>query len=100
LSLQDAYILATVLGHRSTIRANVPRALQIFDEIRRPAAAAVMEGSRMNGRYFSFEVDGVDFDRCTGPQLWDNLQKLNSALVKNWEWSASLFLGVHRIFNF
>ncbi|KAJ7923437.1 hypothetical protein B0H13DRAFT_1979817 [Mycena leptocephala] len=86
-AIEDAYILATVLGHRSTIRANVPRALQIFDEIRRPAAAAVMEGSRMNGRYFSFEVDGVDFDRCTGPQLWDNLQKLNSALVKNWEWT-------------
>ncbi|KAJ7923468.1 hypothetical protein B0H13DRAFT_1979915 [Mycena leptocephala] len=86
-AIEDAYILATVLGHRSTTRANIPRALQIFDEIRRPAAAAVMEASRMNGRYFSFEVDGVDFDRCTGPQLWDNLQKLNSALVKNWEWT-------------
>jgi len=86
-AIEDAYILATVLGHRSTTRENLPRALRIFDEIRRPAATGVAEASRMNGRYFSFEVDGVDFDRYTGPQLWDKLQKLHGCLVKNWEWT-------------
>lgn len=96
---QDAYILATVLGHRRTTRANLPRALRIFDEIRRPAATAVVEASRMNGRYFSFEVDGIDFARYSGPQLWDKLQNLSGALVKNWEWSAfslSLVFHMHR----
>ncbi|KAJ7304548.1 hypothetical protein DFH08DRAFT_985774 [Mycena albidolilacea] len=86
-AIEDAYILATVLGHRRTTRANLPRALRIFDEIRRPAATAVVEASRMNGRYFSFEVDGIDFARYSGPQLWDKLQNLSGALVKNWEWT-------------
>ncbi|KAJ7227879.1 salicylate hydroxylase [Mycena haematopus] len=64
-AIEDACILATVLGHRRTTRENLPRALRIFDEIRRPATTNVVEGSRMNGRYFSFEMEGVDFDRYT-----------------------------------
>ncbi|KAJ7698138.1 hypothetical protein B0H17DRAFT_1051225 [Mycena rosella] len=86
-AIEDAYILATVLGHPSTTRETIPRALRIFDEIRRPAAAGVMEACRLNGRYFSFELDGVDLDHYAGPQLWDKLQKLHGAVVKNWEWA-------------
>ncbi|KAJ6582241.1 salicylate hydroxylase [Mycena capillaripes] len=86
-AMEDAYILATALGHRTTTRETLPRALRIFDEIRRPAAHLAAEASRMNGRYFSFEVDGVDFASLTGPQLWDNLQKLSTAVVHNWEWT-------------
>ncbi|KAJ6481082.1 hypothetical protein C8R45DRAFT_320629 [Mycena sanguinolenta] len=86
-AIEDACILATVLGHPRTTRENIPRALRIFDEIRRPAAAGVAEGSRMNGRYFSFEIEGVDFDRYTGSQLWDQLQMLKSTVVKKWEWT-------------
>ncbi|KAJ7509595.1 hypothetical protein B0H11DRAFT_1960233 [Mycena galericulata] len=88
-AIEDAYILATVLGHRSTTRETLPRALGIFDKIRRPEAIRVMEASRMNGRYFSFAVDGVDFSRYAGPQLWDKLQKLHNSVVKNWEWTWS-----------
>ncbi|KAJ7648636.1 hypothetical protein DFH06DRAFT_1209241 [Mycena polygramma] len=86
-AIEDAYILATALGHRSTTRQTLARTLHIFDEIRRPAATAVVESSRMNGRYFSFETDGVDFDRYSGPKQWDKLQKLSHAIVKNWEWT-------------
>ncbi|KAF8217130.1 salicylate hydroxylase [Mycena galopus ATCC 62051] len=86
-AIEDAYILATVLGHGRTTRENIPCALHIFDEIRRPEAIRVAEASRLNGRYFSFEIDGVDFDRYTGPQLWDKLQTVNDAIVKNWEWA-------------
>ncbi|KAJ6513511.1 hypothetical protein DFH09DRAFT_1197196 [Mycena vulgaris] len=86
-AIEDAYILATVLGHPSTTRETLPRALRVFDEIRRPAAVGVVEASRMNGRYHSFEVDGVDLNRYSGPQLWDKLQKVYTAIVKNWEWT-------------
>ncbi|KAJ7289283.1 hypothetical protein C8J57DRAFT_428970 [Mycena rebaudengoi] len=86
-AIEDAYILATALGHRSTTRETLPRALRVFDEVRRPAATAVMEKSRMAGRYFSFDVDGVDFDRLAGPQLWDKLQKLAGVVTQNWEWT-------------
>ncbi|KAJ7135676.1 hypothetical protein C8R44DRAFT_696002 [Mycena epipterygia] len=88
-AIEDAYILATVLGHPSTTRETLPRALRAFDQVRRPAAAAVVEASRKNGRYFSFELDGLDFNRYAGPQLWDKLQKLHGAIVKNWEWTWS-----------
>ncbi|KAJ7736563.1 hypothetical protein DFH07DRAFT_99322 [Mycena maculata] len=86
-AIEDAYILATVLGHRSTTRENLARALRVYDEIRRPAALGVVEASRLNGRYFSLAVDGIDFDHYAGPQLWDKLQKLYGAIVKNWEWT-------------
>ncbi|KAK7024836.1 salicylate hydroxylase [Favolaschia claudopus] len=87
-AIEDAYILATVLGHRTTSRETVPRALRVFDEIRRPLATGVVEASRMNGRFFSLEEDGgIGFDQYTGPQLWEKLQKLHSAVVQNWEWT-------------
>ncbi|KAJ7625713.1 hypothetical protein FB45DRAFT_922131 [Roridomyces roridus] len=88
-AIEDAYILATVLGHPSTTRETLARALRIHDEIRRPAALGVQESSRLNGRYFSFSADGVghDFERCQGTQLWDRLQKLHGLVVKNWEWA-------------
>ncbi|KAJ6614102.1 hypothetical protein B0H10DRAFT_175574 [Mycena sp. CBHHK59/15] len=86
-AIEDAYILATVLGHRSTTRETLERALRAFDEVRRPAAAGVQERSRMAGRYFSFDVDGLDFDHLAGPQLWDRLQMLAAAFTKNWEWT-------------
>ncbi|KAJ7097196.1 hypothetical protein B0H15DRAFT_33887 [Mycena belliarum] len=86
-AIEDAYILATVLGHPSTTRETVPRALRIFDEIRRPVAAGVAEGSRVNGQYFSLAVEGVDFDRYSGKQLWDKLQGMHAEVVKNWEWT-------------
>ncbi|KAJ7115024.1 hypothetical protein C8R44DRAFT_676103 [Mycena epipterygia] len=87
-AIEDAYILATVLGHPLTTRETLPRALRAYDAIRRPAADVVAEGSRMNGRYFSLDLDsGVDFDRYEGPQLVEQLLKVHGAVVKNWEWA-------------
>ena len=85
---QDAYLLATVLGHHNTNRTNVYKALAVYDEIRRPAAYHVMEHSRMNGHYFTLHVDGVDFDSGKPREQWDNLQKLGRMFEKNWEWGA------------
>ncbi len=57
--LQDAYILYTVLSHRSTHHGNVERALSIYDAIRRPAALRVQERSRLAGQYFTFSNEGM-----------------------------------------
>ncbi|KAF5349393.1 hypothetical protein D9758_015518 [Tetrapyrgos nigripes] len=61
-AIEDAYLLATVLGHPRTNSTNVHHTLSVYDSIRRPLAYDVMEHSRMNGHYFSLNVDGVDFD--------------------------------------
>jgi hypothetical protein len=93
-------MLATVLGHPSTTRETLPRALRVYDEIRRPAAHAASAATRLNGRYFSFTAEGLDFDRYSGPQQWDQLQKLFGKIVKNWEWSAFSSAGNARQSDF
>lgn len=51
-----------------------------------------MEVSRINGRYFTLQLDeaagAMDLDKLPPKQQWDNLQQLGSRIVKNWEWSA------------
>lgn len=84
---QDAYLLATLLGHPKTTKQTLTRALAIFDEIRRPAALKIAEKSRLNGQYFTFKVDGLNFDRLRGQQQWDKLQLLGNTFTKNWEWA-------------
>ncbi|KAJ7065673.1 hypothetical protein C8F01DRAFT_1126365 [Mycena amicta] len=95
-AIEDAYLLACLLGNPATTVHTLPRALRAFDQTRRPAATKVAEASRMAGRYFSFAVDQVDFsftcdwgcpDAGLSPAGWEILQKLHSAVVKNWEWT-------------
>ncbi|KAF9269723.1 salicylate hydroxylase [Marasmius fiardii PR-910] len=86
-AIEDGYILATVLGHPRTNRDNLHRALRIYDEIRRPMAHRVMEKTRMNGRYYSLEFDGLDIEKLPPDQQWEFLQRLGKKFVKNWEWA-------------
>ncbi|KAJ3862361.1 hypothetical protein EV359DRAFT_74222 [Lentinula novae-zelandiae] len=90
-AIEDACILATVLGHPSTNRTNIARALRVYDSIRCPFAYRVMEVSRINGRYFTLQLDeaagAMDLDKLPPKQQWDNLQQLGSRIVKNWEWT-------------
>ncbi|KAF7300219.1 hypothetical protein MKEN_01345700 [Mycena kentingensis (nom. inval.)] len=87
-AIEDAWILAKLLGNPATTRENVHNALRAFDEARRPLAHRIADGCRENGRYFSLAVDGVDFGngRQT-PETWKNLQQLHALVVKNWEWA-------------
>ncbi|KAJ4490652.1 hypothetical protein J3R30DRAFT_3751372 [Lentinula aciculospora] len=90
-ALEDACILATVLGHPSTNRSNVAhRALRVYDNIRCPFAYKVMQVSRANGRHLTLELDEgvpVDLDSLPPKQQWDYLQRLGNTVVKNWEWA-------------
>ncbi|KAF9017208.1 salicylate hydroxylase [Hymenopellis radicata] len=88
-AMEDAYILYTVLSHRSTHRGNLERALSIYDAIRRPAALRVQERSRLAGQYFTFSNEGMPshLDRMSETQRWDTLQQLGKKFTKNWEWA-------------
>ncbi|KAF9044499.1 FAD/NAD(P)-binding domain-containing protein [Hymenopellis radicata] len=88
-AMEDAYILYTVLSHRSTHRGNLERALSIYDAIRRPAALRVQERSRLAGQYFTFSNEGMPshLDRMSETQQWDTLQQLGKKFTKNWEWA-------------
>jgi salicylate hydroxylase len=73
-SIEDAYLLATVLGHKATTLDTVPRALAIYDKLRRPFSSDVALRSRLNGQLCSFQTNVP-------------LHKLGNMITKNWEWA-------------
>ncbi|KAG0706587.1 hypothetical protein DFH29DRAFT_133362 [Suillus ampliporus] len=73
-SVEDAYFLATVLGHKSTTLETVPRALAIYDKLRRPFSADVAVRSRLSGQLLTSQTDVP-------------LHKLGDTITKNWEWA-------------
>ncbi|OAX37336.1 FAD/NAD(P)-binding domain-containing protein [Rhizopogon vinicolor AM-OR11-026] len=73
-SIEDAYLLATVLGHKATTLETVPRALAIYDKLRRPFSSDVALRSRLTGQQCTFQVDVP-------------LHELGDAMAKNWEWA-------------
>lgn len=50
-------------------------------------ALKVAERSRLNGQYFSLHVGSQGFDRLSGRDLADKLQRLGDTFTKNWEWA-------------
>ncbi|KAJ3975910.1 hypothetical protein EV361DRAFT_945748 [Lentinula raphanica] len=103
-AIEDACILATVLGHPSTNRTNVAqRALRVFDSIRCPFAYKVMEVSRANGRHFTLldESGVVDIDKLPQKQQREYLQRLSRSIIQNWEWAwtSSIDKPLHDAIN-
>jgi len=76
--IQDAFILATVLGHHRVSSSNLDVALSTWDQIRRPMAQDVQARSRINGQLFTLYPDV-------------NIDDLERDVTRNWEWSMSLF---------
>ncbi|KAG1886734.1 hypothetical protein F4604DRAFT_1284843 [Suillus subluteus] len=74
MSIEDAYLLATVLGHKATTLDTVPRALAIYDKLRRPFSSDVALRSRFNGQLCAFQTNVP-------------LHELGKTITKNWEWA-------------
>jgi len=73
--IQDAYILAGILGNTGTTLDNIELALQAYDHVRRPIASHVLQGSRDGGRMYEFN----------GPHE-DDYAKLGPAIQSQWDW--------------
>ncbi|KAF9454477.1 FAD/NAD(P)-binding domain-containing protein [Macrolepiota fuliginosa MF-IS2] len=88
-AIEDAFILATVLGNPRTdgSSASIQRALKVFDIVRRPRALEVQERSRLNGRYFSLNYNDVDFSSLQGEELRAELVELMETVKQNWAWT-------------
>ncbi len=81
-AIEDAFILATLLGHKLTNLSNVQTALRIYDEVRRPVAEEVAERSLVNGRLFGLQLPGLDAD-----SEMVRLPEVGEAIKENWRWS-------------
>ncbi|KAG1720677.1 salicylate hydroxylase [Suillus lakei] len=73
-SIEDAYLLATVLGHKATTLETVHRALVIYDKLRRPFSSNVALRSMRGGQLCAFQEEVP-------------LHELGDMITKNWEWA-------------
>ena len=48
-AFEDGWVLAMILSHPAVTLANLPAALKIYDDIRRPFSQGVVRGSANNG---------------------------------------------------
>lgn len=83
-AIEDAFILATLLGHRLTRLENVHQALSIYDSVRRPIATEVAHRSLVNGRLFGLQYPGLDADMEP-----ERLPEIGEAIKDNWKWTWS-----------
>ncbi|KAJ7595705.1 hypothetical protein C8J56DRAFT_387258 [Mycena floridula] len=103
-AIEDAYVLAELLGHRQTTINTVSQALRIYDEIRRPFSTDIARRSFEIGRYVSLNHDGYDFDTVTDEsELESTLREMGDIMIResSWAWSStveeSLAEGVQRL---
>ncbi|KAF9062448.1 hypothetical protein BDP27DRAFT_1233609, partial [Rhodocollybia butyracea] len=89
-SIEDAYILAAVLGHSKTTKKNLTTMLSKYDELRRPFVRNVQAASRSSGRNFALHSPRPSFD----PSKFEDLQQLIETVDKRWEycWNTSIKL--------
>ncbi|KAG5644252.1 hypothetical protein DXG03_008790 [Asterophora parasitica] len=84
-AIEDAYILATVLGHRSTTQKTLHHALRIFNDVRRPKALEVAEKSRRNGQLFM--MHGQQFEDLAQDVVQHKLRTLSEEFTEIWKWA-------------
>ncbi|KAI0919700.1 hypothetical protein AcW1_003116 [Taiwanofungus camphoratus] len=62
-AFEDGYVLAALLAHPAVTLETLPRALQVYDEIRRPFSQGVLRRSRDTG--FLLELNSPGFEDLT-----------------------------------
>ncbi|KAG5638593.1 hypothetical protein H0H81_011679 [Sphagnurus paluster] len=88
--ISDAYILATLLGHRTTTRQTLEHALLVYVKVRRPRAIEVVSKSRRNGKLLM--MDDYDFRGMSNDAV---LKELRSSVeeidrLSEWTWTTSI----------
>jgi len=74
-AIEDAYILARILGHPSITLDQIEDALLAYEKIRLPLANHVLNGSRDSGLMYELNAS-----------QGDDLQTLGPAIGRQWDW--------------
>ncbi|PIL34400.1 hypothetical protein GSI_03175 [Ganoderma sinense ZZ0214-1] len=92
-AFEDGYILATVLAHPSVTLANLPAALAVYDDVRRPFSQGVRKGSQRNGMNYQLRRMGWENvsaeDSRVGRYPRELLRVLGEEVGKQIEWLRS-----------
>jgi len=86
-AIEDAYLLATLLGHSRTTFGSAPRALQVYDTVRRPFTSEISRRNRLAGRQLMLFGNSAEWNSCTADVLKNRLQELGGAITSNWDWA-------------
>jgi len=73
--VEDAFLLATVLGHPSTTLETIPRALAVYDKLRREFSSDVAVHAMLSGRMSAWQAGDI------------SLAEFGERMTKDWEWA-------------
>ena len=68
-TLQDAYVLASILGDPSVTRDNLPLALKAYEHVRLPFANHILEASANAGKLCQLRSEHRDNEETLAPAL-------------------------------
>ncbi|KAI0732214.1 FAD/NAD(P)-binding domain-containing protein [Fomitopsis betulina] len=86
-AIEDAYLLATLLGQPKTTSSSLTSVLQIYDAVRRPYAQTVAETSRECGMLFTLNYPGLSSQDMKHGQTTDKLRVVAETLRRKWSWA-------------
>ncbi|KAL1698925.1 hypothetical protein EV121DRAFT_284475 [Schizophyllum commune] len=86
-AVEDAWLLAHLLGDPSVTPDTIPDALRVYDAARRPVAQGVQERSRVNGHLLALNYRGIDFNALQGEAQRAALIELGEQMQRDWEWA-------------
>ncbi|EGO01403.1 hypothetical protein SERLA73DRAFT_50608, partial [Serpula lacrymans var. lacrymans S7.3] len=84
-AIEDACVLAKLLGHKLTNIESVCYALAVYNEIRLPFTKDIAHRSYEQGKLSVFQ--GIEFDGCNLDDVRARLALLGDRLNKNWDWA-------------
>ncbi|KAI0674871.1 FAD/NAD-P-binding domain-containing protein [Trametes maxima] len=74
-AIEDAFILAELLGHACTTKSTLTCALSAYEQVRLPVANHILKASRMSGDMYEFNGS-----------LGDDLPRLGAQIGHQWDW--------------
>lgn len=86
-AIEDACVLAELLGHPGATLDTLPDVLRIYDTLRRPFALDIADRSFQNGRYLSMNHEDFVLDRCDAAEGEKRLEEMGKVIVDNWQWA-------------
>ncbi|KAG5634066.1 hypothetical protein H0H81_003564 [Sphagnurus paluster] len=89
-AIEDAFILATLLGHHATTLQTLDHALLVYDKVRRPRAVEVVANSRESGRLLM--LHDYDFRGMSDDAVLKELHTIGEKHDRSadWTWNTSI----------
>ncbi len=86
LSLQDAYVLSSLLCHPLTTIPTLSTVFEIYTAVRQPFANDVMRRSYRNRQLYQFNDDDFKDLSVENPPM-ERLEELGRAISEHWKWT-------------